>query len=470
MAKLSYHFKRLGQLAGPLAVVHLSNNLTGAVDTAMAGRVDKLTLGATGLGASIFILFSVAGMASGLGCDALMSQALGRGETAQARRVMWQGMWVGLSVAAPLVIALYLLASHLERLGVHEDVAYQAGRYLYGRAPFVPAHCAAMVLRSYLQAARATRPVLWASVSMNLFNIAANWLLLWGDAGLVPYGLPALGLPALGVFGLGLASGLASVVQLGVLAAGASRLPCDAAVPAASAGEHAQVLGKALWQTHRPLMRRIFVLGVPAGLQMLAEVGVFTLVSIAMGGMGPVVAAAHQTAIILVGLAYSVCVGIGSATSVYVGRAAGTANTQAVRWGGVSGILWAAIAMTLSALMMWLAPEALVRLLTDDLQVQQPAVRLLRIAGLFQIADGAQAVATGALRGLGQTSWPLIANVAAYYGLALPLGLYLAYRQNLGPEGLWWGLCAGLGVVSLALCLAFWRLSGKPVAPLSVGA
>ncbi|KAK1548135.1 hypothetical protein Q3G72_023945 [Acer saccharum] len=436
----------------------------------MAGRVDKLTLGATGLGASIFILFSVAGMASGLGCDALMSQALGRGETAQARRVMWQGMWVGGGGHAACRRALSarlripLTSGCTRMLPTRQAATCMAGRSLCRRT------AAAMVLRSYLQAARATRPVLWSSVSMNLFNIAANWLLLWGDAGLVPYGLPALGLPALGVFGLGLASGLASVVQLGVLAAGASRLPCDPAVPAASADEHAEVLGKALWQTHRPLMRRIFVLGVPAGLQMLAEVGVFTLVSIAMGGMGPVVAAAHQTAIILVGLAYSVCVGIGSATSVYVGRAAGTANTQAVRWGGVSGILWAAIAMTLSALMMWLAPEALVRLLTDDLQVQQPAVRLLRIAGLFQIADGAQAVATGALRGLGQTSWPLIANVAAYYGLALPLGLYLAYRQNLGPEGLWWGLCAGLGVVSLALCLAFWRLSGKPVAPLSVGA
>lgn len=468
MSKLRRHFKALGLLAGPLAVVHLSNNLTGAVDTAMAGRVDRLTLGATGLGASVFVLFSVAGMAAGLGCDALMSQALGRGESAQARRVMWQGMWVALSVSVPLVVLLWVLAAHLEALGVHEDVALEAGRYLCGRAPFIPAHCAAMVLRSYLQAARATRPVLWSSVSMNVFNVVANWLLLWGDAGLVPYGLPALGLPAFGVLGLGLASGLASIVQLGVLAAGAAALPCENTCAPARVAELDAEPSVPLWRGHWPLMQRILVMGVPAGLQMLAEVGVFTLVSIAMGGMGPVIAAAHQTAIILVGLSFSVCVGIGSATSVYVGRAAGMADAEGVRWGGVAGILWALVAMTVSIVGMWCVPELLVQMLTDDVHVQAPAVRLLRIAGVFQMADGAQAVATGALRGLGQTSWPLVANVVAYYGIALPLGLYLAYWLELGPEGLWWGLCAGLGVVGAALCLTFWRLSGKAVVPLQV--
>lgn len=467
MLSFGHHFRALGRLAWPLALVHLSNNLTGAVDTAMAGRVDMLSLGATGLGSAIFVMFSVAGMAAGLGCDALMSQALGRAETQQARRVLWQGLWVGLSTSVPLVIALYALAAHLQRFGVHQDVAQQAGRYLYGRAPFVPAHCAAMVLRSYLQAARATRPVLWSSVSMNLFNIGANWLLLWGDAGLVPYGLPALGLPALGVLGLGLASGLASLVQLGVLAAGVSRLTLTAEHKSETVPQACSV-AEPLWRAHRPLMRRIIVLGVPAGLQMLAEVGVFTLVSIAMGGMGPIIAAAHQTAITLVGLSFSVCVGIGSATMVYVGRAAGQGDAHAVRLGGASGIVWASFAMALSIAAMWCAPEMLVRLLTDDAQVQLPAVRLLRIAGLFQLMDGAQAVATGALRGLGQTSWPLVANVVAYYAIALPVGLYLAYVQALGPEGLWWGLCAGLGVVGPALCATFWRLSGKPVVPLSV--
>ncbi|HET6343909.1 MAG TPA: MATE family efflux transporter, partial [Myxococcota bacterium] len=190
----------LGQLAGPLAFVHLNSHLTGTIDTALAGRVDAVTMGATGLGAAVFIVVSVLGMTAGLGADPLTAQAFGAGRPAAARRTLWQGIWVALAIAAPLAVGVWIAGGYLEALGVTPEVAEGARRYLWGRLPAVPAWCVVMVLRSYLQAAQRSRAMVVSAVLMNVLNAALVWVLLHGDLGLTRLGLPAVGLPALGVF------------------------------------------------------------------------------------------------------------------------------------------------------------------------------------------------------------------------------------------------------------------------------
>lgn len=446
--------RELWPLAWPLALVQLNNNLTGAIDTAIAGRIDPVTLGATGMGASLYVALSVIAMGAGLGIDPLVSQAFGRGRTGAARRAMWQGAWVAALVSLPLLLFAWGLAANLHRLGVDAALAHGAGRYLLGRLPAVPGHGVVGALRSYLQAARLTRPVLISALLMNVVNLAADWLFLLGDAGLNILGLPGVGLPAMGTFGLGLASALATYVQLGVLALAVRHVPFDAvACPTPR-------------RWHAPTVRQVAALGLPAGAQMLAEVGIFTLVSLMVGGMGAESAAAHQCALMLASLSFSVCVGISAATAVHVGRAVGGGTPRAVRLAGLAGLTLGCGAMVLSALAMWSWPHALLGAMTDDGDVFGAAHELLLIAGIFQVVDGAQCVAAGALRGAGSTRYAFWANVVAHWGAGLPLGLVLAHRFGLGTRGLWWGLTLGLSAVAWALCRRFWRLSGRPIATL----
>jgi MATE family multidrug resistance protein len=155
---------------------------------------------------------------------------------------------------------------------------------------------------------------------------------------------------------------------------------------------------------------------------------------------------------------------LGSAASVRVGGAVGSGDTPRARRAGLIAIAVAALSMSAAALAMLLGPHGLARLFTDQPSIVATAVPLLWIAALFQISDGVQAVAAGALRGAGDTRFPLLLNLAGHYALGLPAGLLLAQVFGLGARGLWWGLSLGLCCVAAGLTLRFVWLTARPVA------
>jgi multidrug resistance protein, MATE family len=107
--------------------------------------------------------------------------------------------------------------------------------------------------------------------------------------------------------------------------------------------------------------------------------------------------------------------------------------------------------MSLTGIAFLSLPGQLARLYTPNIDVIRVAVTLIPIAGVFQIFDGLQVVASGVLRGLGDTRAPLVANLLGYWFLGIPLSLYLGFVSHRGPSGLWWGLVLGLGVVACTL-------------------
>ena len=470
------------RLALPLVFVQLNYHFTGAVDTALAGRMGALVLGATALGATLFTAASVMGHSCGYGSDPLIAQAVGRGHHLDARSWLWQGIYATLILCLPLCSCAWAFVSALPLFGIDPLLVDGARDYLLGRLPFLPAIGIVSVQRAYLQAYGSTRPVVLTSIIMNLLNVGLDILFLYGDAALLPLGLPPLGLPTLGVFGLGLASGIAAGVQLLLLSvtlrhwppldAVSHALSTLAAPPTPSAPPSdgramiPELTTRELTRFRGPAVRRVLELGLPAGMQNFAEVGIFALVTVLMGGLGTAAIAAHQTALMLASLSFAVCVGIGSATSVEVARAIGAGDWRRTRRSGVLGIGLGLVLMTLSALVMWFCPESLARLITRDPAVLADARGLLQIAAFFQLADGAQAVAAGALRGAGATRWAFVANLLAHWGLGVPAALLLAYVYGMGPAGLWWGLTVGLTVVAIALSLRFWTLSARPIAAL----
>ena len=209
-------------------------------------------------------------------------------------------------------------------------------------------------------------------------------------------------------------------------------------------------------------VRRVYQLGMPVGLQLLAEMGIFSLVALLSGALGPEVASAHQVALGLASFTFMGAVGVSGATAVRVGHAIGAGSSP--RRAGLLGIALGAAIMTVGAVAFTAVPHALVSAFTKDERVIAIGVDLLRIAALFQLFDGVQAVAAGALRGAGDVRFPFVANVVAHWLVGFPVALTLGFALHLGARGLWWGLTSGLVVASTALALRFSAISRRGIA------
>ena len=436
-------------LALPLCTVYLGQMLIGVVGTAVAGRLGEIALGASGLGNSLFFALALLGLGIMLGLDPLISQAIGARESALARRLLHSSVWLALALTLPLGAAILAVSVWLERLGIDPRAAEVTRRYVFARLPGLAPFLVFVGLRSYLQAIGVTRPLVVSVVLANAVNLPLSWALTFGDAGLVAIGLPALGVPALDVAGAAWANTLATLVQMLVLAEAARRIATGSST-----------------RTHVPtraLLARTLRLGIPIGFQLLAEVGVFSLVNVIMGNIDARALASHQVAITLASATFMVPVAIGAATSVRVGHAVGRGDAPAARLAGVVGIATGAVFMLCSALTFLLAPELLARLITNQPGVIAAALPLVLVAAVFQLSDGVQAVAAGALRGAGDTRVALAANLGGHYLIGLPLGLLCAFRWGLGAQGLWWGLSAGLTVVACVLTARVVRVTSRPV-------
>lgn len=429
------------QLSLPLALSYLAQNLMGLVDTAMLGRYSEQALAGAGIGNSLVFVLTVFGVGAVMGMDTLVPQALGAGEAGRARQLLAAGLRLCVWIGVPLVAITALTPLLLPLAGVEPAVVSEARTYVLWRLPAMVPFLLFTALRSYLQANGATRVIVIATIVGNIVNVIA-------DATLI-FGVDALGIPALGSAGAAIATSVVTIAMaalLGLAVAGLAREADDGSVARPDAA------------------RRILRLGLPVGLQLTAEVGLFGVAAVLAGTLGTVPAGAHQVALTLASFTFSAVIGIGAATSVRVGRAIGRGDVPGTRSAGITGLVFGAGFMSLTALVFLLFPAPLARLFTDDEVIVNAAVPLLRIAAVFQLSDGAQAIAAGALRGAGDTRSPLYGNLIGHYLIGFPVMLALAFSADLGAPGLWWGLSAGLTATAVALTIRFLAISSRPIA------
>jgi multidrug resistance protein, MATE family len=444
--------KALTRLALPLAATQAGFALMGLVDTAVVGRLGAGPLGAVGLANGLFFAVAVFGIGIMLGLDPLLSQALGAGDERRAAALTWQGVWLALLVSAVLAVPIFFAPALFSPMGVPAAVVKDARAFLLWRLPGLLPQLIFTGLRSSLQARSITRPLLVASVIGNLCNAGFDVLLVFGGGVLPEWSGPLRNVPPLGAAGAGLATSLCTVVQLGVLLFAVRRLTARGLDVRRA--------------PHGADLRHALRIGLPVGLQMGAEVAVFSLVGLLAGRLGENALAAHQVALSLASFTFCFAMGIGQAGSVRVGRAVGARDTPAARRSGLCAFGLGASFMFLAALSFWLFPEALARLLSDQAEVVRASVPLLAVAAVFQISDGVQGVGAGVLRGAGDTRFAFVANVFGHYAVGLPIALLLGFVFHQGIFGLWWGLCAGLSAVAAALLARFVRISSREIAPL----
>jgi MATE family multidrug resistance protein len=412
------------------------------VDTAVLGRLSVDDLAGAGMGRSIGFASMIVAMGVTSALEPMAAQALGASETGKAWRAFVACVRASLLLWAPGMVAAFVVTLGLPPLGVSAEVVARVRLYLVGQAPGFAVMLAFFACKTFLQAHGKTRPALLGSLVANLVNLVVSNVLVRGDAALIAVGMKPRGLPALGALGGGIAFSISCFVLFAFVAGAAL---------AYRANDHGP----------RVPVRAVYRLGLPAGFQMLAEMGIFSLVALLSGALGPEVASAHQIAIGMAAFTFMGALGVSGATAVRVGHAVGAGKSA--RPAGVLGIGLGAAVMIAGAIAFALFPHPLVRIFTDDPRVIAIGVNLVRIAALFQLFDGVQAVAAGALRGAGDVRFPFVANVVAHWLVGFPIALVLGFALHGGAPGLWWGLTAGLVVVSTALALRFVSVSRSTI-------
>jgi MATE family multidrug resistance protein len=352
---------------------------------------------------------------------------------------MQRGLVLALALSLPAIALLLPAHPVLVLLRQPEDVAGIAAAYARITAAGVIPFFAYSALRQSLQAMRRLAPILGALVVANIANAGLNYVLIFGK----------LGFPAMGATGAAWTTSICRWLGLAVLVLAAWRDLRPQLVPFR---RDAFAWGP---------LRRMLVIGAPAGIQYQLEYGVFALVGVLMGWMGTVELAGHQVALNLASVTFMVPLGVSAAAAVLVGHAFGRGDPAEARRAAAAALVCGVGFMATSATVMLSAPDVLAGLYTTDAAVAAMAAGLIPIAGVFQVFDGTQVVSIGILRGTADTHTPMVVNLLGYWLVGLPISAALGFATGLGPQGLWWGLTVGLILVALVLVWRVrWRLRG----------
>lgn len=435
-----WHFNRpLLVLALPLLGAHLAQTGMGVVDTLMAGRLSAVDLAAVAVGTSVFAPIMLLIFGTLLGTTPLVAQAAGARQTAGLAGTVHQATWVSLVMI--LFGGLVMTNSQwlFDFMGVTPEVSSLAAAYLKALAWGLPALAFFQVLRCLCEGLNHARPVLWISLLGLLLNIPANYLLIYGK----------LGFPQLGAVGCGYATALSFWFMALLLSLYVHFKP-----------NYRRYAIFAAWQKPEWVqIGHIFWVGLPIGLSIFVEASLFTTIALFIGGLGEVVVAGHQVAFNFTTLLFMVPLSLGMALTVKVGHALGSGRPDEAREAAWYGVQLSALVALISAAFMWFSAPWVVRLYSENTQVQLLAAGLIQLAVLYQISDALQVNAAGALRGYKDTRIIMLITFVAYWLIGLGGGWWLALGDNpwgpQGVQGFWYGLILGL---SFAAALLLWRL------------
>lgn len=422
-------FRPMFRLALPVVIAEMGWVTMGMVDTLMVGRLSPEAIGAVGLGSSIFTALVIFGMGLLLGLDTLVSQAFGADDLQTCHRWLVHGIVLAVGLSIPVTAVLFWISSSLDAWGIDPAVVGLTRSYVRIVAWSALPLLLYAAFRRYLQGMGLVRPVTVALVGANVMNVIVNWILIYGN----------LGAPALGVDGAAWATVLSRVVMAATL---------FGAILVIDRG-HGNVFADR--RLDWGWFRRLLALGTPAATQITLEVGAFAAATALAGRLAPTSLAAHQIAINYAALTFMVPLGISSAGAVRVGHAVGRRDAAGASRAGWTALLFGVLFMTSAAVVFIAIPRPLLQAFSADAGVLDVGVSLLFIAAIFQLFDGLQGVATGALRGLGDTRTPMLWNLAGHWFIGLPLGYTLCFVLGHGITGLWWGLSLGLIICGVAL-------------------
>jgi MATE family multidrug resistance protein len=432
------------RLAGPLVVNNLALAGMGFADTVMAGRLGTVDLAAVAVGNSAWMVVFLAGLGTLMAVSPVVAHAYGAGRWEDAGLALRQALWLSQALAVTAFLLLLGAGPLLGAIGVAPEVVPLTSGYLFAISFGLPGVFGFLAMRFMTEGIGWTRPIMYAAAVGLVVNVFGNWVLMYGN----------LGFPRLGAAGCGMASAIAMWSMFATMLIYLRRSPRYARF--------------ALWARFEgprwPVLREILGLGLPIAASVEAEVGLFAGVAVIMATLGATQVAAHQIAINYATLMFMVPLAFHSATTIRVGQALGRGESRRARRAGWTGIGLCGLFMLASAVVLLLFRDRIAAFYTSDPELLPLAAALLTMAMVFQLSDGLQVGAAGALRGFKDTRIPMLMNVGSYWLLAFPLAWYAGVHARLGPVAVWAALILGLTVTALLLNARFLYLSNRRVA------
>lgn len=447
--RLSIHAEipQMLHLALPLILAELGWMAMGIVDTVMVGHLPNsaVALGAAALGQVLYhtLAFGIGGVLIGL--DTVLSQHFGGKRIDDANRALQHGLLLAAALATVLMLLTAALPLGISRLHTDPEVLRLSLPFLNALNWGTPALFLWMVLRRYLQAFNHVRPIAITLVSANLINVGFNWLFIYGHS------WHGITIPAYGVTGSGWSTTLSRCYQAALMFA----------FLVAEQRRNGYGLFQTKWHYEARRLRELITLGLPVGAQIFVEVAIFAAVTAIVSTFGALPLSGHQIALDCASFTFMVPMAIATATTVRVGQAIGRQDPSGARAAGWSGILLGGAFMLAMSAMFLLIPGQIARGFSPDPRVIAATTPILMIVAVFQLFDGLQMTATGALRGAGNTRVGLYVHFCSYWLLGLPIGWWLGFHAKLGAVGLWLGLCAGLILAGVALTIIWHRTTHR---------
>lgn len=439
LTSLRTEIKKLLVIALPIMGAQLAQSGMSVADTLMIGQLGADALAAVALGASIWVPLFLLLAGVMLGLTPFIAQWGGAKETHRIGPFAFQGFWLALTLA---FLSILLISGHhylLEIMQVPAHLYPMVSDYLLGIMIGFPAIGLYQTMRSYTEGLGFTKPVLLISVISLLINILANWLLIFGFGPI----------PELGLLGCGLATAIAMWASVFLMWLNIRSRP--------------QYRSSNLLQhfalPNLQAIKEIARVGVPIGVAIFFEVGLFTTIALFIAHLGSTPVAAHQVALNVTSVTFMIPLSLAMALTVRVGQGIGEHGERYAHRISRVGIVCTVIASFFTASIMFFLPEPIARLYSQDSDVIALAVVLLHLAAIFQLSDALQVSACGALRGYKDTKIIMPITLFSYWGIGIGLGYILGLTDwivpAMGVSAFWYGLIAGLSCAAILLC---WRL------------
>ena len=418
---------------------HLGHIAVGVADSVMVGQLGAIPLAAVSLANSVFVLALMFGIGVSYGLTPLVAAADGQGQTERIARLLKHSLLINILFGIGLFALVVLAVPFLYKLDQPPVVVELASPYLWvvgsSMIPF-------MFFQGYKQLIEGlghTKQAMVITLIANLVNVVLNYLLIFGK----------LGFPELGLVGAGWATLFSRVFMAVIMAVFFYRSRLFSAYQRTTKG------------FKKKFIKKLLGLGVPMGFQYVFEVGAFSGAGIMVGWISAHALAAHQIAINLASVSYMVASGFAAAATVRVGNQLGHGYFRSMRRAGFISIGIVMIMMFCFALIFVAGQHFFPSLYVENEEVIEMAASLLVIAAFFQLSDGIQVTGLGALRALEDVKVPTLITLLAYWVIGLPGGYLLAFHFNMGLQGIWWSLFAGLTTAAVLLSYRFHKLSNR---------
>ncbi|KEQ08944.1 MAG: MATE family efflux transporter [Alphaproteobacteria bacterium] len=437
------HIRSTINLGIPFVGAQLAQMAINTTDVIMVGWLGTTELAAIVLASQIFFIVFIFGSGFAAAVVPMVAHAVGRGDVTSVRRAVRMGIWVVLGYGALTAPILWFSESLLLAFGQEPEVSALAQGYLRVAQWGIFPALTLMVLRSFLSGLERGSIILYVTIGMFLANAFLNYALIFGN----------FGAPAWGLVGAAVASVCASTFGCVLMVAYINN----------RAETHTYELFVRFWRADWGAIRENLALGLPISFTILAETSLFAAASLMIGTIGTRELAAHGIALQLASLAFMIPLGMAQVATVRIGLAYGRGDMLGVRRAALAVLAVSLCVSVCGSTLFAVMPRELGALFLDtrkpDAQaVLDYAVWLIVIAGIFQMADGLQAVGAGMLRGLKDTKVPMLLALIAYWPIGFACAWLFAFPLGYGGPGVWFGFVTGLGAAAFLLCGRFYLL------------